>query len=106
MLKEKRLACRRPGTTPAATPEETAEKHRRAGLLATSGLLHAEAVTQQGYQYGALGEFRNQYAREHTHAGKAQTAPSKLLESDHGERMDTRAQGAASRVNLHMATVG
>ena len=34
-----------------------------------------------------------------------QSEPNKLLEADHGNYLDTRAQGAASRVNPHMATV-
>ena len=43
---------------------------------------------------------------KHAHADKTETEQNKLLEADHGERMDTRAQGAASRVDPHLATVG
>ena len=39
-------------------------------------------------------------------AGNIQSEQNKLLAADHGQRMDTRAQGAASRINPHMATVG
>ena len=39
-------------------------------------------------------------------AGNFQSEPNKLLEADHGRRMDTRAQGAASRANPDLATVG
>ena len=43
---------------------------------------------------------------KHAHADKTETEQNKLLEADHGNYMDTRAQGAASRINPHMATVG
>ena len=39
-------------------------------------------------------------------AGNIQSEQNKLLEADHGNYLDTRAQGTASRVNPHMATVG
>ena len=39
-------------------------------------------------------------------AGNIQSEQNKLLETNHGNYLDTRAQGAASRVNPHMATVG
>ena len=34
-----------------------------------------------------------------------ESEPNKLLEAEHGNYLDTRAQGEASRVNPHMATV-
>lgn len=39
-------------------------------------------------------------------AKKNQKAPNKLLEVKHGERLDTRAQGSASRDNQAMAPLG
>ena len=39
-------------------------------------------------------------------ARNIQSEPNKLLEADHGNYLDTRAQGAAGRANPHMATVG
>ena len=39
-------------------------------------------------------------------AGNIQSEQNKLLEADHGNYLDTRAQGTASRANPHMATVG
>ncbi len=39
-------------------------------------------------------------------AKKNQKAPNKLLEVKHGERLDTRAQGSASRANQAMAPLG
>jgi len=41
-----------------------------------------------------------------THAGNFQSEQSKLLEVDHGQRLDTRAAQAASRVNQAVGTVG
>ena len=38
-------------------------------------------------------------------AGNIQSEQNKLLEANHGNYLDTRAQGTASRVNPHMATV-
>ena len=61
---------------------------------------------QQVINVGVAGELKEQYAQAHAHTGDFQTAPNKLLEANHGQRLDTRAQGAASRVNSHMATVG
>jgi hypothetical protein len=47
-----------------------------------------------------------QSAQERTHAEKSVSEQNKLLEADHGNYLDTRAQGAASRANPHMETVG
>jgi hypothetical protein len=38
--------------------------------------------------------------------GNSEPVPSKLLEADHGQRMDIRAQGAASRNDPHLEAVG
>ena len=46
-----------------------------------------------------------QYAQAHAHTGDSQTAPNKLLEADHGQRMDIGAQGKTGRVNQAVATV-
>ena len=40
-----------------------------------------------------------------TPAGNFQSEPNKLLEADHGQRMDIGAQGQADRVNQAVATV-
>ena len=40
------------------------------------------------------------------HGKEISNEPNKLLEADHGQRLDTGAQGTAGRVNPHMATVG
>ena len=39
-------------------------------------------------------------------AGNIQSEQNKLLEADNGNYLDTRAQGAASRVNQTVGTVG
>ena len=57
-------------------------------------------------------QVNNAYAGTQSHSGiqsgaeNTQSEPNKLLEADHGNYLDTRAQGTASRVNPHMATVG
>ncbi len=40
-----------------------------------------------------------------SHAGNIQSEPNKLLEADHGERMDIGAQGKTSNVNKAVATM-
>ena len=57
-------------------------------------------------------QVNNAYAGTPSHsgiqpdAGNIRSEQNKLLEADHGNRLDTRAQGAASRVDPHLATVG
>lgn len=57
-------------------------------------------------------QVNNTYASATAHtgipsgAGNFQSEPNKLLEADHGQRMDIGAQGAASRVNQTVETVG
>ena len=58
-----------------------------------------QAGTQQSTQNSNQGN-------KHAHAEKTETEQNKLLEADHGNYLDTRAQSAAGRVNPHMATVG
>ena len=56
-------------------------------------------------------QINNAYAGTPSHsdmqsgAGNIQSEPNKLLEADHGNYLDTRAQGASSRINPLMATV-
>lgn len=58
-----------------------------------------QAGTQQSTQ-------NSTQQNKHAHAEKTETEPNKLLETDHGNYLDTRAQGAAGRANPQMATVG
>ena len=57
-------------------------------------------------------QVNNAYAGTPSHSGiqfgaeNIQSEQNKLLEADHGNYLDTRAQGSPSRVNSHMATVG
>lgn len=41
-----------------------------------------------------------------SHAGNSETEPNKLLEADHGQRLDIGAQAAAGRANQKLETVG
>ena len=56
-------------------------------------------------------QVNNAYADTPSHsdiqsgAGNIQSEQNKLSEADHGNYLNTRAQGAASRINPHMATV-
>lgn len=57
-------------------------------------------------------QVNNAYAGTPSHsgiplgAGNIQSEPNKLLEEDHGNYLDTRAKGAASRVNQTVEAVG
>ena len=57
-------------------------------------------------------QINNAYAGTPSHsdiqssAGNIQSGQNKLLEADHGNYLDTRAQGATSRVNQTVAAVG
>ena len=48
---------------------------------------------------------QDKYAQAHAGAGSFQSEQSKLLEADHGQRLDIGAQGAAGRADPAMATV-
>lgn len=52
------------------------------------------------------GQVSEQSAQPCAHAGNFQNAPNKLLEEDHGKRLDVGAQAAASRTNQKLETVG
>ena len=57
-------------------------------------------------------QVNNAYAGTPSHsgiqsgAGNSQTMPNKLLEADHGQQLDTGAQGAAGRNDSHLEAVG
>ena len=72
---------------------------RQATFVKQANIAHGP---QQVINAGVAGELNEQYA----HAGKSEPKQNKLLEANHGKYMDTRAQGTASGVNPHMATVG
>ena len=65
-----------------------------------------QANMTTGPQQVNNGAIPEMYAQAHTGAENNPSQQSKLLESDHDNHLDTRAQGTASRVNPHMATVG
>ena len=76
---------------------------RQATFVKQANIAHGP---QQVINAEAAGELKEQCAQARTHAGKSEPEQNKLLEADHGNYLDTRAQGAASRINPHMATVG
>lgn len=47
-----------------------------------------------------------QYAQARAGAGKTSFMPNKLLEADHGQRLDIGTQGTAGRANQHLEAVG
>ena len=47
-----------------------------------------------------------QYAQAHAPAGEIQTAPNKLLEANHGQRLDIGAHAQTGRANQRVETVG
>ena len=79
-------------------------KHpRQATFVKQANIAHGP---QQVINAGAAGELREQYAQARARAGKSEPEQNKLLEAEHGNYLDTRAQGEASQINPHMATVG
>jgi len=65
-----------------------------------------QANMTTGPQQVNNGAIPNQYAQAHAHTGNIQSEQNKLLEADHGNYLDTRAQGAAGRVNQTVEAVG
>lgn len=59
-----------------------------------------------GTTLAARPQLTERFAQAHTGAGENNFTPNKLLEADHGQRLDTRAAQAASRVNQAVGTVG
>ena len=54
----------------------------------------------------AKGAVLAQSAQGRTHAKNFQSVPNKLLEAEHDQRLDTRAQGAAGRANQKLESLG
>ena len=65
-----------------------------------------QANISNGHQQVNNGANPEQYAQAHTHAGNFQSAPNKLLEAEHGQRLDTGAQGTTGRANQKLESVG
>ena len=76
---------------------------RQATFVKQANIAHGPQQVNNGTAAGANPD---QYAQALTHAEKSAPTQNKLLEADHGQRLDTGAQGTAGRVNPHMATVG
>lgn len=65
-----------------------------------------QANISNGHQQVNNGVNPEHHALAQARTGDIQNAPNKLLEADHGNYLDTRAQGAASRINPNMETMG
>ena len=65
-----------------------------------------QANISNGHQQVNNGANLEQHAQTHASAGDFQTAPNKLLEVDHGQRLDIGAQAASGRVNQAVGTLG
>ena len=76
---------------------------RQATFVKQANIAHGP---QQVINAGVADELKEHHAQTRTHAEKSALDQNKLLEADHGNYLDTRAQGAASRVDPHLATVG
>ena len=64
---------------------------------------YAGTPSHSGIQSGGTLEHS---AQAQAGAGNSQSEPNKLLEADHGQRLDIGAQAAAGRANQKLATVG
>ena len=65
-----------------------------------------QANISNGHQQVNNRAIPEQYAQTHASAGDFQTAPNKLLEANHGQRLDIGAQAAAGRANQRVEAVG
>ena len=65
-----------------------------------------QANISNGHQQVNNRAIPEQYAQAHASAGDFQTAPNKLLEANHGQRLDIGAQAAAGRANQRVEAVG
>ena len=65
-----------------------------------------QANISNGHQQVNNRAIPEQYAQAHASAGDFQTAPNKLLEANHGQRLDIGAQTAAGRANQRVEAVG
>ena len=65
-----------------------------------------QANISNGHQQVNNGAIPDQYAQAHAHTGDIQTAPNKLLEANHGQRLDIGAQAQTGRANQRVEAVG
>ena len=65
-----------------------------------------QANIAHGHQQVNNGSVTGQLTRAHAHAGNSSIEPNKLLEADHGQRLDFGAQATAGRVGQTVAPVG
>lgn len=65
-----------------------------------------QANISNGHQQVNNGAIPEQYAQARAHTEDSQTTPNKLLEANHGQRLDIGAQAAAGRANQRVEAVG
>ena len=65
-----------------------------------------QANISNGHQQVNNGAIPDQYAQAHAHTGDIQTAPNKLLEANHGQRLDIGTQAKTGRANQRLEAVG
>jgi len=65
-----------------------------------------QANMTTGPQQVNNGAFPDKYAQAHASAGDFETAPNKLLEANHGQRLDIGAQAQTGRANQRVEAVG
>ena len=91
-----------------------AQAQCRATLVALAEIKNPRPVqfVKQANMTTGPQQVNNSYAGTPSHSGiqsrteNIQREQNKLLEADHGNYLDTRAQGAASRANPHLDAVG
>ena len=65
-----------------------------------------QANMTTGPQQVNNGAFPDKYSQAHAHTGDFETVPNKLLEANHGERLDIGAQAKTGRANQRVEAVG
>ena len=76
---------------------------RQATFVKQANIANGPQQVNNGAVAGASPE---QYAQACTHAERSATEQNKLLEADHGNDLDTGAQGAAGGADTHLEAVG
>ena len=76
---------------------------RQATFVKQANIAHGPQQVNNGK---APSGYSEQYTQARAHAEDFQTAPNKLLEANHGQRLDIGAQAAAGRANQRVEAVG
>lgn len=76
---------------------------RQATFVKQANIAHGPQQVNNGE---AAGTYPDQYAQARAHGKESEPEQNKLLKADHGNFLDTRAQGAPSRANQAVEAVG